>query len=114
MLKIYRDRIESAVKEIRDEAERRRSSTPSDVSIEAFVFAAKCVEQAIVDAERASERLTPAQYGQVHNVTQQTVTRWIRLGELQAELTAGGYLIAHDAVRVPRIPNHGETLGRTG
>jgi hypothetical protein len=100
MLTIVSQRVQEAVDEIRQEAARRRLVTPSDVSVEAFDFAAARVERALREADHDSERLTPAQFGELHHVTPQTVTRWIRIGELAAESTPNGYLIACDAVRM--------------
>lgn len=91
--------LREAVESIRSEAKRRGEITPSDVAVEAFIYAANRFELAIADAARDSERLTPAQWADLHKCTEQTVTRAIRRGELEAERTATGYLIAHDAVR---------------
>jgi hypothetical protein len=102
MLDIVSSHVRDAIDELRREAARRRETTPSDVASEAFEFAAKRVETALAEADRESERLTPAQYAALHRVTQQTVTRWIRVGELEAEDTANGYLIAREAKRMER------------
>lgn len=111
MLHAFEDRIKAVIKELGDEASRRRETTPSDVAAEAFDFAAKRVERALAEANAATETVTPAEYGELHGgLTAQTVTRWIRLGELAAEHTPGGYRIARDAVRVPRI--HADKIGR--
>jgi hypothetical protein len=91
--------LRDAVDTIRSEAKRRGEITPSDVAVEAFNFAARTFETAIAEAARDSERLTPAQYAALNKCTEQTVTRAIRRGELEAERTPSGYLIAHDAVR---------------
>lgn len=102
MYRVIERRLRKAIDSVRDEASHRRETTPSDVAAEAFDAAARIVEQALNEALRETERLTPTQYAELHHVTAQTVTRWIRVGELQAEDTANGYLIARDAVRVER------------
>jgi DNA-binding transcriptional regulator YiaG len=103
MYRVFENRMRAAVTQVREEAKHRREMTPSDVAAEAFDAAASIVEGAINEAMRETERLTPVQFGELHHVTPQTVTRWIRLGELEAEDTAAGYLIARDAVRTERV-----------
>jgi len=103
MFRLFEKRIRAAIQSIRDEAKHREETTPSDVSVEAFNYAAKVIERELDEALRQTERLTPEQYGELHGgVTAQTVTRWIRLGQLEAEEGPNGYLISRDAVRVEK------------
>lgn len=102
MYRILEQRMRAAIAKVRGEAAHRKETTPSDPAAEAFEYSAKVFEQELNEALRDTERLTPTQYGEAHGVTAQTVTRWIRVGELEAEETANGYLIARDAVRVER------------
>jgi DNA-binding transcriptional regulator YiaG len=103
MYRVIEQRVRAAADRLRSEAKHRRETTPSDVAAEAFDTSARIVEEAINEAMRETELLTPAAYAELHHVTQQTVTRWIRVGELAADETANGYLIARDAKRVERV-----------
>ena len=103
MLDSFKKPLADAVDDLRHEAERRKETTPSDVSIEAWEFAARRFERAIAEAEQATQTLTPAEYAEVHHISEQTVTRWIRVGELEAERMPGGYAIACDAKRRERV-----------
>lgn len=102
MYRTIEKQLREVVDKVRAEATHRREMTPSDVAAEAFDAAARMFDEAIADAFSRTERLTPEQYAGLHNVTTQTVTRWIRVGELAAERTANGYLINRDAVRTER------------
>jgi DNA-binding transcriptional regulator YiaG len=102
MYRIIEQRMRAAAERLRGEALHRRETTPSDVAAEAFDTSARIVEDAINEAMRETEMLTPAEYAELHHVTQQTVTRWIRVGELAADDTANGYLISRDAKRIER------------
>ena len=97
MYRLIEERIRTAISAVRETAKARQEITPSDVAPEAMYFAANAIERALNEALRDTEMLTPTQYAQLHNITPQTVTRWIRIGKLAAEVTANGYLIARDA-----------------
>lgn len=102
MYRSIEKKLREAVEQLRGEAKHRQETTPSDVAAEAFATSARIVESALNEAMRETEKLTPAQYAELHNCTAQSVTRWIRVGELEAEDTPNGYLIARDAKRVEK------------
>jgi hypothetical protein len=99
MYRSIEKKLREAVEQLRGEAKHRQETTPSDVAAEAFATSARIVETALNEAMRDTETLTPTEYAQLHNVTPQSVTLWIRKGELEAERTPNGWLISRDAKR---------------
>lgn len=89
-------RVRDAIAEVRAEAKTRRDLTPADAAAAALEFSANHIESAIDTVLMETERLTPEQYAEKHGVSRQTVTRWIRLGWIQAERVGSGYLIQRD------------------
>lgn len=88
----------------REEVQLRRDRSAVDPVADAMESCARDLEATIRKLELACDRLTTEQYATLHGTTPQTVTRWIRNGELDAEKTAtGDYLIARLATRHARI-----------
>ncbi len=112
---VFQEHFTELAERWKAEAANRRIRTPtSDPAAETLESCARDVVLMLGAVDRATEKLTPAQYGELHGgVTAQTVTRWIRAGELQAEDTPAGYRIARDAVRVLKIQKP-QTLDPTG
>ena len=83
----------------RAEAEQRRRHDPNDQVAAAIDVCADELNQCLGQMSQTFEFVTPAQYAELHNVTDQTVRNWIRKGELEAHQTAKGSLIRRTASR---------------
>ena len=120
MRSIFVDRFRALVTRWQEEAAARRARTPSDPAAETLDSCGRDVGVTLADVERDTRTLTPTQYGEAHGgLTPQTITRWIRAGELMAECTPNGYRISRDAVRIIKIDklttgNTNDAIGRTG
>lgn len=100
---IYHDRFFELVEKWKAEASTRKVRTPSDPAAETMESCGRDLAAVLDEIDHDTAWLTPTQYGELHHVRPQTVTRWIRESELAAEETPNGYLIARDAVRTPKL-----------
>lgn len=83
----------------RSEAKSRRERTANDPGADALESCAKELEADIDSIANSVERLTPEQFGELHHVTPQSVTRWCREGLLPGAIKApSGWVIPKDVV----------------
>jgi hypothetical protein len=85
--------------EWKGEAEKRRRVSRHDPVADTLEFCASELSENIRAVDGPGATRTVEQYARDHGVTPQTVCRWIRRKELEAEQTPHGYRIARSAVR---------------
>jgi hypothetical protein len=83
------------------EVARRRAIAPHDPVADGIAWAAEEVRATLDESQNDHRLLTPFAWGRMQSppVTAQTVTRWIRNGELPATKRGRSYVLTVDAKR---------------
>jgi hypothetical protein len=83
-------------------ATERRAISQADPVADTLLFCAKQLRATVQELEHGAAYLTPEQYGSLCSppVTAQTVTRWIRTGQLRGTDTPTGWMVRRDAKRM--------------
>lgn len=98
---LWRSEFEERLAAWDAEVARRRAMAPHDPVADGIAWAADELRATLESSENEHRLLTPFGWGQMQSppVTAQTVTRWIRNGELPATRSGRSYRLTVDAKR---------------